>query len=385
MMRLSATTTGAVVRLGGLVLACLLASAVSAQDIVVAQVADYSASRAPLGNAMKAGADMVFAKANATGGVNGRKVRFLTLDDQYKPEETVRLLEQVLVEHKPALIVGVLGTANTGAVLKSGLLDRHRVPLIAPYTGADSLRAPTHPWVFHIRASYAEEVERIVKHYATLGMAQLAILHEDDAFGQFIHSAFEAACRKHGISSVRRLVIARGSTDMGEAIAELKRSSTQGIVIGTAGAPTAAFVKQLGEHNVRAFRYALSVNDVANIIATASLTHAQGFGQVQVMPDPTSGCTLALCRAFLADYKEYGDKTVPPSPNMMEGYVAGLLALAALERTTGVPDGRMVQEAIARVGRFEFGGFLLDFSNGKRAGSKYTDLGIISRNGRMMY
>jgi branched-chain amino acid transport system substrate-binding protein len=70
---------------------------------------------------------------------------------------------------------------------------------------------------------------------------------------------------------------------------------------------------------------------------------------------------------------------------MMEGYIAAKLALAALERTPGVPEGRAVQEAIGRIGRFDFGGFALDFSNGRRAGSLYTDLGIINRAGRMMY
>ncbi|WP_292932299.1 ABC transporter substrate-binding protein [Noviherbaspirillum sp.] len=366
-------------------LMCLFAQAVQASEIVVAQIADYSASRAPLGAALKAGAEMVFAKVNAAGGVGGRKIRFVTRDDQYKPEETVRLLEKVLAEQKPALILGVLGTANTGAVLKAGILERAHVPLIAPYTGADSLRTPVNPWVFHVRASYAEEVERIVKHYATLGLTKLAILHEDDPFGQFIYSAFDKAAAKYPFASTTRLTIARGSTDMTAAIAELKQANVQGIVIGTAGQPTAAFIRQLGLAKLSAFRYALSVNDTASIIAAAGLAHAHGFGQVQVMPDPTSGCKLQICRTFLADYQHYGDKAVPPSPSMMEGYVAARLAVAALERTAGSPDGQAVQESISRTGRFEIGGFELDFSNGKRAGSQYTDLGMISRSGRMMY
>ncbi len=366
-----------------LVFLCVLPA--RATEIVVAQVADFSASRAALGKAMKAGAEMVFVKVNASGGVGGRSIRFVTLDDQYRPEETVRLLGKVIAEQRPAIILGVLGTANTAALLKAGILERAGIPLIAPYTGADSLRVPVNPWVFHIRASYADEVERIVRHYATLGLTQLAILYENDAFGQFIYSAFEAASKKYPLTHVVPLVIERGSSDMSAVIAELKRANTQGIVIGTAGAPTAEFVKQLGQANLRAFRYALSVNDVSSIIATAGLAYAQGFGQVQVMPDPTAGCVLRICRDFIRDYRQLGDKSMPPSPSMMEGYLAAQLAVAALEHTQGAADGRAVREAIERVGRFDIGGFTLDFSDGRRAGSRYTDLGIVNRVGHMMY
>lgn len=356
-----------------------------AAEILVAQVADYSASRAALGKAMKAGAEMAFSKTNSSGSLGKDKIRFVTFDDQYKPDETVRLLEKVLNEQKPAIILGVLGTANTGAVLKAGLLERARTPLIGPYTGADSLRTPANPWVFHIRASYAEEVDRIVKHYATLGLSNIAVLHENDAFGTFIYGAFQQAVKKYGVRQSVDLVIERGSTDMGKVLDTLKTADAQGIVIGTAGGPTAAFVKSLGEANLRAFRYALSVNDISSIIATAGLANAQGFGQVQVMPDPTSGCKLKICRDFNADYQQFGDKSIPPSPTMMEGYVSAQLAVAALQRVQGEIDGRSVKEALNRVGHFEFGGFMLDFGNGQHNGSKYTDLGIVSRNGRMMY
>lgn len=84
-----------------------------ATEILIAQVADYSASRAALGKAMKAGAEMAFNKANSSGSLGKDKIRFVTFDDQYKPEETVRLLDKVLSEQKPAIVLGVLGTANT--------------------------------------------------------------------------------------------------------------------------------------------------------------------------------------------------------------------------------------------------------------------------------
>lgn len=357
----------------------------AAGEIVIVQIADFSASRAALGKAMRAGAQMAFARANAEGSLGTGKIRFVTFDDQYQPDETVKILEKVLIEQKPALVLGLLGTANTGAVLKAGLLERHQTALVAPYTGADSLRSPVNPWVFHIRASYSEEVERIVKHYASFGLKKIAVFHENDAFGNFILQVFKQAMAKHGIPESVELAVERGSMDMANVKQILQKANPQGIVIGTAGAPTAEFVKSIGVANLRAFRYGLSVNDVPSIISTAGVKNAQGFGQVQVMPDPTGGCKIDLCRKFNADYKQFGDKTVAPSPSMMEGYLAAQLSIEAIRRIKGNIDNKSVQDALNRIGQVDLGGFLLDFANGRRAGSKHMDLGIISRTGQMMY
>jgi branched-chain amino acid transport system substrate-binding protein len=356
-----------------------------AADIVLVQVADYSASRAALGKAMRTGAQMVFSKANADGSLGANKIKFLTFDDQYKPEETVRILEKVLVENKPALVVGVLGTANAGAVLKGGILERFQTTLVAPYTGADSLRVPVNPWVFHIRASYAEEVERIVQHYAAFGLKRIAVFHENDAFGKFIYASFQQSIAKHEMQEAVDLVIERGSTDMANVVERLRKADPQGIVIGTAGAPTAGFLKAIGGANLRAFRYGLSVNDVPSIVTTAGLENAAGFGQVQVMPDPTSGCGLKVCQEFNAAYKKYGDQSVSPSPSMMEGYMAARLAIEALRRIKGNIDNKSAYAALNGIGEVDLGGFRLNYARDQRTGSKYMDLGIVNKRGGMMY
>jgi branched-chain amino acid transport system substrate-binding protein len=365
---------------------CLLLSrAAVSGEILIAQIADYSASRAALGKAMRVGAQMAIAQANSDGSLGAHKIKFVTFDDQYKPEETVRLLKNVLSENKPAVILGVLGTANTGAVLKEKILERYQTALIAPYTGADSLRTPVNPWVFHIRASYAEEVEQIVRLYSSYGFKRIAVFHEDDAFGQFIYASFRKSLGKYKMEEAVDLVVPRGSSDMSNVVDRLRKADPEGIVIGTAGAPTAGFLKAIGSANLRAFRYGLSVNDVPSIVAAAGLHNARGFAQVQVMPDPTAACRLSLCREFSANYKKHGDQSIPPSPSMMEGYLAAKLAIEAIRRIKGEVDHRSIYAALHGIGEVDLAGFQLNYQGGRRAGSKYMDFGVVSGTGKMMY
>ncbi len=358
---------------------------VRAGEIVIVQVADFSASRAQLGKAMRAGAEIVFNKANSENGVSGHKVKFITFDDGYDPKQTVSLLENVFKDLRPTLILGLVGTANTGAALKSGFLEKYQTALIGPYTGADVLRSDDTKRVFHIRASYSEEIDRLVHHYSQMRFAKIALIYENDAFGLSVRSAYQKAIAQYGIQQSVEIEITRGQTEMAERMREIKVQNPQGIIVGTAGTPTAAFVKAAGEADLRAFRYGLSVNDVTSILKMAGHQHARGFGQVQVMPDPTSGCKLQICRDFNADYKAFGDKSLTSSPSMMEGYVAARISLIALSKVKGKINSQSVYEALNTIGRIELGGLHFDFSNGKRAGSNYMDIGMIDRAGKMMY
>ncbi|HQU89211.1 MAG TPA: ABC transporter substrate-binding protein [Denitromonas sp.] len=196
-----------------------------AAELTVLQVADYSASRASLGRALRYGVRLAIDEANRQGGVQGQKIKLIALDDRYEVSDTLRLLKEGIDTHKPVAIVNILGTANTAAVLKSDILDTAKIPLIGPYTGADHLRAPLHPQVFHVRASYAEEVERIVLHFANSGIKRIGILHEDDPFGESIHSAFVEALKAHGLEAAGRGISPRGSNDVSAAVATVSPSN----------------------------------------------------------------------------------------------------------------------------------------------------------------
>jgi branched-chain amino acid transport system substrate-binding protein len=376
--------TGCVAPLA-LALGVIFSLCANASDIVIVQVADYSASRAALGKALRAGAQTAFAHANETGGIKGSKIRFVHYDDNYKPDETVKLVQQSFERDKPVLLLGVVGTANTAELRKREVLEKGDIALLAPYTGADSLRTPYTPNIFHIRTSYSEEVDRMVKHLSSIGIKKIAIFHENDPFGNFIYGAFEEASKRHSTQIAARAVVERGATDLGNALAPLLQAQPGAVIVGTAGAPTVNFIRAARAAGLSQPLIGLSVNDLPSILTGVGNQVARGFGQVQVMPDPLACKGLKICQDLSAQYAKHGDKSVSLSPVVMEGYVAGRTAIEALKRIKGIPTAKTMRAALESLSDVNLGGFGLSFGEGKRAGSTYMDVGVVNGRGQMIY
>ena len=117
----AAITTSLLVATGG---------AVAAKDIVVAQIAPQTGVQASSGKAYTAGLRLGFDSINAAGGVNGSLIRLVTLDDGYKPDETVRLAKEVIAKENPVALAATVGTANAEALIKSGILSDTGLSLV---------------------------------------------------------------------------------------------------------------------------------------------------------------------------------------------------------------------------------------------------------------
>ena len=113
---------------------------------------------------------------------------------------TVRNTRLLLEQDRVLALFGYVGTPTTKAVLP--LVERDRIPLVAPLTGARLLREPLRPTVFNLRASYGAEVDRIVDQLVRDARHRTAVLHQNDAFGQDGLMAAQQALRSHGLRPV---------------------------------------------------------------------------------------------------------------------------------------------------------------------------------------
>lgn len=127
-----------------LALSCVQGLA-SANDIVISQVAPLTGVLASTGRHMVVGGQIYFDHINATGGVNGQKIRLQVSDDGYKVADTVRLTREALANPAVVALFGFAGTANVGQLLADGVLTQGGAALVAPYTGGEPLRTPFNP------------------------------------------------------------------------------------------------------------------------------------------------------------------------------------------------------------------------------------------------
>ncbi|RYF62796.1 MAG: ABC transporter substrate-binding protein, partial [Comamonadaceae bacterium] len=156
------------------------AGSAHAQDAVI-KIAQSTALTGPLGDlgsAMHQGAKAAFAGINAKGGVHGRTIELVTLDDAYEVPKALANVEQFLADRETFALFNCMGTPMIDAMLPK-VVDTG-IPFFAPFTGAQLSRTKSARNVFNIRASYADEAEKLVQHLSTIGIQRIGIVYQNN-------------------------------------------------------------------------------------------------------------------------------------------------------------------------------------------------------------
>ena len=134
--------------------------------IVLGQSAALSGPASALGEQFRVGAQLLFDRVNSRGGINGRLIDLQSLDDGYEPDRCAENTKK-LIDSGVFALFGYIGTPT--GVVALPIATAARVPWIAPFTGAEALRAPFNRYAFHVRASYFDETAEIVKQLTSVG------------------------------------------------------------------------------------------------------------------------------------------------------------------------------------------------------------------------
>lgn len=354
-----------------------------AADIVIGQVAAFSGPLAPTGTHMRAGVQLYFDAVNAEGGVHGAKLRLISKDDGYKTSETVRLAREMLKVSQPLAFIAFVGTGNVEAVVESKILSEAGIPLLAVRTGAASLVRRNDPLLFMTRASYAEEVEKIVDQYATTGYSSFAVVYQDDAFGRDVLGSAQQAIKTAGGSLVATGSYAKNTTEVAAAVRTIAAAKPHVVIMIANTAASAEFLKQSREAGNLAQYVALSVTDGAQIVQRIGVDKAQGLVLTQVVPDPDSG-TVPLIREMQDNFAKFKPKDVAANHTLVEGYLGAKVLVEALRRAGPKPTRQKLRDALETMKNYDAGDVFISFSANQHAGSRFVDITILNRAGKLL-
>jgi branched-chain amino acid transport system substrate-binding protein len=362
---------------------CVSPLAASAAEIVVGQVAPFSGPLAPTGNYLRAGGQLYFDSINASGGIHGAKIRLVAKDDGYKAEETVRLAREILKDSQPLVFFGFVGTGNAEALLKEKVLSEAGIPLLMVRTGAASVVGKNDPNVFLTRASYAEEVEKITQQYATTGYNRFAILYQNDAFGLDVLGSAEAAIKKSGGSLVAKGSYEKNTTKVEDAVKMIAAANPQAVIMISNTAASAEFLKQSRAAGNLAQYVALSVTDGAQVAKLIGNDKAQGLALTQVVPDPASRA-VPLIKEIQENFQKFAPKDVTLNQTFVEGYLGAKVLGEALRRAGPNPTRKKLRDTLEAMKDYDAGGVFIGFSPEKHAGSRFVDITILNRDGKLL-
>lgn len=361
---------------------CCGAGLSSAADLVIGQVAPLSGVLASTGHQMVVGGKIYFDAINEQGGIHGAMIKQVVVDDAYKVEETSRLTREMLARPEVVALFGFAGTANVSKLLEDGILDVGGAALVAPYTGGEALRTPFNPWIFHVRAGYADEAEHMVQQLTTLGMNRIAVMYQDDGFGKAGLLGVTNALAKRNLKLAVAAGYERNTDKVDDAVKKIKASDAQAIIMVSVNKSTAAFMKQYRESGGGAQMYNISVVDPAELVKLAGLKNAHGLGISQVVPYPFMA-NLPVVREYQALLKKYAPKE-QVNYTSFEEFVGAKVLVEALRRAGPNPTRAKVVKALESMGSFDTGGITVGFSPSNRVGSRYVEVTVIGSTGKLL-
>ena len=348
-----------------------------AQDsrIVLGQSAAFSGPAMQLGTQFHAGAKLHFDQLNAKGGVGGRAIEIRQLDDGYEPDRCQANTERLIKDEVFALF-GYIGTPTSLAALP--LATSARVPFIAPFTGAMSLREPFKREAFHLRASYDDETALIVKQLIELSQNRIGVFYQNDAYGKAGLSGVTKALAARQLKPIAEGTVERNSEDVAAAVAKLAKSGAQAIVQIGAYKACAAFIRQAKQAGYGGKFYNVSF---VGTQALADELGKDGAGVVvsQVVPSPYNPAR-PVSREFVAAAKQQG--RVQANLSSMEGYLAAKLFTEGLKRAGGKPTREALIAALESINE-DFGGYRVSFGPGNHVASKFVELSMLTGDGRV--
>ena len=351
---------------------------VSDNVVLFGQSAAFSGPARDLGDDMRAGIVAAFREANFMGGVHGRRLELLSLDDAYEPEAAIANTRRLIVEDEVFALIGAVGTPTSRAVVP--IASDAGVPYVAPFSGAAFLRDAERRNVVNLRASYFQETGTIVD--ALVGdrrIERIGVLFQEDSFGRAGYEGVRRALERHGLTPVATGVYPRNTTAVKTALLDLRGGDPGAVVLVGAYRPVAAAIswsRQIGFDPIF-----ITISFVGSNALVAALGDAGvGVYATQVVPSPLADDPPVA--AFYREAMAIHAPGVRPGFVSFEGYLAGRLAVFALERCGSNPGRSCFLEAV-RGGdaSFDLDGFPLRFGEDDNQGSDTVFLTVIGDDG----
>ncbi len=353
---------------------------VDAERILFGQSAALSGPASALGQGMRLGIRAAFEEANRNGGVRGRRLELVSLDDGYQPERALENTRQLIQEEGVFGLIGPVGTPTSLAAEPAA--SQAGVPYIAPFTGAEFLRDPgLARTTVNVRASYyqetAEAVDRLV---GDLGHSRFAVLYQDDSFGRAGLTGVERALVRNRLDLVAKAPFPRNSTAVKTAVVTLRRARPEAVIMVGAYDPVGAFVQW--SRRIGFDPTFLTISFVGSAALADRLgPEGRGILITQVVPFP-SDPEFPVTQQYQAALRRVDPNAVADLVSL-EGYIAGRLTVQVLEECGANPTPAHFLAQVAEVGRFSIGGFSLQYGPEDNQGSNRVFLTRIEANGEL--
>lgn len=357
--------------------AMFVSSSALAQDKwIVGQSAPLSGGNAKFGTDIRDGAQAYFASINAKGGVNGGQIELLSIDDK-NDRKTAGANTKTLLDNKN--VVALFGYASATLSLDAlPQAESKSTAFFAPFSGADPVRVKS-PVLFTIRASYGEEMDKILNFWTSLGFKRVTVMHYDDEVGKQNLALVTQYLKR--INLVPQALPLKRNATVGKPEIDALLAQQPDVLINTVLSGAAAQVqKELIGMGRMLPTSSLSFVGADQFVKAAGEAGA-GVSITQVVPNPTA--SIPVVRECAKALEAAGSKT-PMNTTQLEACIGAKILVEGIRRAKKPVNAKSVLEALASLGSYDLGGFSVVFDGGSQHGSKFVELARVTKDGRLL-
>jgi ABC-type branched-subunit amino acid transport system substrate-binding protein len=358
-------------------LACILLLAAVpafAQDIVVGQSAPLTGANADLGNDIRNGALAYFKKVNDAGGLPQGRIKLVTLDDRNDTTLAGENTKKLVNEQDVVALFGY--ASSTLSIPAMPTVAENKVPFFAPFTGADTIRKQNE-YVYTVRATYADEINKIINFWGNLGSTRITVLHYDDTVGKQNFETVAAVLKKFGREPVS--VAIKRNADVTDAnFKAVVDSDPNVLVVTTLYAPAAQMVKRLKAANRAVMVTSLSFAG-ASQLAKALGDNARGVSVAITVPPPRAR-SIPVVKECDDAWIAFGQKDTM-SVTALESCIAAKVLVEGMRRSVKEVTRASLQRSLSALGRYDTGGYVVDFKPSFHHGGTYVGMALLQPNG----
>jgi branched-chain amino acid transport system substrate-binding protein len=345
-------------------------------EIVLGQSAVISG---PLGvpiRALISGAQMAFDAVNNAGGLHGRKIRLVTLDDELAPPKAVANYKKLIEEQQVLALFGCVGSGTTAVAAK--VLQETGTCSVGGYAVADSARQKAGNSGFFVRASTGREAEVLVRQLTTIGIDKIAVAHMDNPGGAEALSLVAKAMETHRIKPLTSGAVKGDGSNTAEVGRKLAESKPQAVIMYLSGKQPADLMPAMRSADSNPMFYGMSIVS-GEVVAKSLGQQSRGLAIAQVMPYPWS-----LADAEIGTYqKAVAAAKLEPNYYSLEGWINAQVMIEALKRTgRELTRGRLLNTL--RAMKMRIAGLDLDFTGESIAASRFVELVQVRHDGRFV-
>ncbi|MEN6587334.1 MAG: ABC transporter substrate-binding protein, partial [Sulfuricella sp.] len=359
--------------------AFLLPSPADARDILIGQSIDISGPLGDIGKDYLAGAKVYFDYINSTGGIHGRKIVHIAVDNGGSAEKSAQISRNFLAKQNVDILFGYFGEGSMDELLRNPEFETSKIPLVAPLSGIELKRGNDH--IFFVRPSYASEARKLVGHFLSLGITRFAAVYAADSYGSSALAAVEGALKSKNMALMGKYPVGQEQAGLDAAIKSTLASKPQAIIVILETLPAAQFIKAYRQVDAGTYIFGLSMINHQTLFEIAGKDLAAGVMLSEVVPHPSNWSVpvVAEHRKIMEIYRDEA-----PSHLTLEGFIAAKMLVSALRNIGKDFTPAQLTAALKETKSMDIGGFYLEFSPLSNRGSRYVDINVITRKGRLL-